>query len=767
MPKTVSSGAISIPGVSTPFTANVLPDAFDARDFEYRPRLQLLPDALDQRGTRDERFVVFHNGKSRAGHAVAAVINTLLVQMGHLARMDRNRENGQSKAPPSEPVTPHTLRHLARRYARFQGTEDSGLSLRAVFKGWFHHGITLDNIWPAAEMDEEPSQNGQDWFRANGADRPLGAYYRINPLRLDDVRAAIGELHAVAASATIHTGWRNPRRMTNPQTGEEMYLIRRELDAEPLGGHAFAIVGYNKEGFLVQNSWGPTWGKEGYATLSYEDWLDSAYDAWVGRPSVPQTAFASGRTRELLAAGNEFVTAAALDTRRLGVHTVTLDNDGLLFPGAKIPSTPAHIEGIFTRMEQWHDQWLSQQVIDKRHIVLYAHGGLVDENRGLTTAQNQLNWWLNNHIYPIFFIWRSGIFETLFNVVRDLWPESDSSELSAFTLTDPIDRGVESLVRQNGRWVWDEMKENAERASKRITKPEQIQWPPNTLQAHQAMSRMPGASLTVSRLAKYVEDHENVVIHLVGHSAGTIFHTELLAPLRAAEVQVETMSFLAAGLRVDRFLKDVHPYIGSDRTVKRFTNFALTNQQEEDDNCRVEPLPVPFYHKSLLYLVSRGLERPKSGQRKPVPLLGMARFFDEPLQQKITQVGGTAIFSRPANSSPPLPSPDSDCTATQHGGFAADPATMLSVLLRALGLAEATERNIFDPDGVALIDQEPPSLDSGQTLSLAEDGAQAQPLVAPPMDGNQVIPEVAVAPRSGSPIVDMLMADGWVETDTP
>ena len=81
--------------------------------------------------------------------------------------------------------------------------------------------------------------------------------------------------------------------------GETMYVISAPADREAIGGHAFALVGYNRTGFLVQNSWGVQWGKGGFATLPYEDWLDSAYDAWVARPGVPQTPLISGRTRTI------------------------------------------------------------------------------------------------------------------------------------------------------------------------------------------------------------------------------------------------------------------------------------------------------------------------------------------------------------------------------------------------------------------------------------------------------------------------------------
>lgn len=37
------------------------------------------------------------------------------------------------------------------------------------------------------------------------------------------------------------------------------------------GGHCVAVVGYNKEGFIIRNSWGRSYGENGYWTLPYSD----------------------------------------------------------------------------------------------------------------------------------------------------------------------------------------------------------------------------------------------------------------------------------------------------------------------------------------------------------------------------------------------------------------------------------------------------------------------------------------------------------------
>lgn len=38
-----------------------------------------------------------------------------------------------------------------------------------------------------------------------------------------------------------------------------------------MGGHAISIVGYTDEGFIIRNSWGKSFGKNGYALLKNQD----------------------------------------------------------------------------------------------------------------------------------------------------------------------------------------------------------------------------------------------------------------------------------------------------------------------------------------------------------------------------------------------------------------------------------------------------------------------------------------------------------------
>src|SRR5947207_2478554 len=116
MPKAVAAGPVAVPGIETPFLANVAPDPFDARDLVYRPRLQFLEPTVDRRPDQD-RSVLTQVGSSCTGHAVASMVNTVL---------------GNRAGVPPERVSPYMLYYLGRRYDEFPGDEDAGSSLRGV-----------------------------------------------------------------------------------------------------------------------------------------------------------------------------------------------------------------------------------------------------------------------------------------------------------------------------------------------------------------------------------------------------------------------------------------------------------------------------------------------------------------------------------------------------------------------------------------------------------------------------------------------------------
>lgn len=46
------------------------------------------------------------------------------------------------------------------------------------------------------------------------------------------------------------------------------------------GGHAISIIGYDKEGFIIRNSWGTSYGDNGYSLIPYSD-FNNFYEIWT------------------------------------------------------------------------------------------------------------------------------------------------------------------------------------------------------------------------------------------------------------------------------------------------------------------------------------------------------------------------------------------------------------------------------------------------------------------------------------------------------
>ena len=650
---------------------NALPDPFDARDLEYRPRLQVLPNRLDQRAGQ----VVFdQSGQSCTGHAVAALIDTVRSDPPDPARSPRHGPPRVAK----EPVSPYMLYAMARKYDEYPGTADVGSSLRGALKGWYHHGVCLRSLWPSLRATRDLNDPE---FMATCFEIPLGAYYRVSTRRIDDMQSAITELNAIAVSAAIHAGWSEPQVQDEGDPNKEMWVIQPSSDT--LGGHAFLIAGYNEVGFLVQNSWGRRWGKRGYATLPYEDWLDNAYDAWVARPGVPQ-AHATPHRRAVITAGSTLAATTGPNLARLKDYTIDVTAGGRMDTKGQITSDPAQVAALAGRMGRDLDAWNATKEQHPRRVVLYAHGGLVGEAGGISIADRMIDWWRINHIYPVHIVWESDALTTVMSYLEQV-----RSSLPFGGLRDGIyealDRMIEGLGRNIAR-LWDEMKTNARLASA-------------PRRRNQAEASAPGVTLFLERLADYHQQHPDLEIHLVAHSAGSVVVAGVLERLVALDVPVESIQLMGGAISVDEFARDILPHVsgapGSTGRVHRFTAYDLQNKYELDDVCPGPPLPA-VYHKSLLYFVARSLEPSRSMFERP--MIGLEIGITSPMlggRSVLDLLGGDSLVLAPTHTGPQ----NARSMAHGHADFDDDEVTMTSVLLRILGATEVVPGITAYPSG--------------------------------------------------------------------
>jgi hypothetical protein len=614
-------------------TLDARPDRPDLRDRIYQPPLVSLPHQYPPPEwiktylpKYSKAGLILDQGEEGActGFGLGAVINYLLFRQFVIA-----------KTPPSPTVSTRMIYHLARKYDEWPGEDYEGSSCRGAMKGWFHHGVCSGKLWPYRDKNGAARFVPPDpKWTADAAQRPLGAYYRIMKDSITDLQAAINEVGAVYVSSDVHRGWDSivPTQSAIP-------TIPWKTGTAPVGGHAFALVGYDASGFVLQNSWGEDWGFHGFARVTYDDWLTNGDDAWVavmGAPiaaRAPAIMLASLRTvsasdAHLSAGLANGATADAVaepprpnawNTETAVNHTVILGNDGLPdHVTLEDADAAAAVERVCYELPK---AWLKSPKNGGRRVAVYAHGGLNDLTASLDRAKVMGPWFEQNGVYPVFIAWQSGVADTIENIIGDLigslisGAQDRKTRSLVDTISDARDYLIEAAAIVPARPIWSQMKQNAV-----------------------AASSGDGGMVTLAKcLAKLGEDYSNLEVHLVGHSAGAILLGAFLRQLASNQLTASTVSLYAPACTV-AFANSTYLPAAEEKVIdpKRVACDVLSNSNELDDT-------VGPYGKSLLYLVSRALE-----PSHKTPILGMEATWEPKLDKE-------GVFAAPA---PGRPNPD-------------------------------------------------------------------------------------------------------------
>jgi hypothetical protein len=169
----------------------------------------------------------------------------------------------------------------------------------------------------------------------------------------------------------------------------------------------------------------------------------------------------------------------------------------------------------------------------------------------------------------------------------------------------------------------------------------------------------------LSEALKRLPEGDRPRLHLVGHSAGSIWLGHLLQQWsRYGNLPIDNLILFAPACTHEFFVSHIKPALSS-ALVKEMHHFLPDDEAEQEDDV------AQIYRKSLLYLVSRSYQQ----KDRVVPLLGMAKHLaDLPIGDIKDRVKTYTTAERP------------DVTAsTTHGGFDNDVITMNSHLKLVLG----------------------------------------------------------------------------------
>jgi hypothetical protein len=424
--------------------------------------------------------------------------------------------------------------------------------------------------------------------------------------------------------------------------------------------------------------------------MDYTDWREHGMDAWIGQVGIYITSHldslgqglqlknamdarkelrkaekarsgssgADGKKTDVLIASSRAMISAnpAVRAQQINPYIVNIANNGVLSDKGSFRTTKQDLKDLANfYLDAAIKDWKLKDD-DPIDVGLYAHGGLVAESSAGDTAATWIPALYSAKIFPVFFMWETGLIDTISNIFRDLGGFDRVAgpgilEKIFGPLEDFKDDRLEGLVAPAGTPIWDEMKENAERATT------------NSNGGLRLLAKeMEGLQPALQKRLRF---------HLIGHSAGAIFHGYLLPALMDSGLKVDGLYFMAPACRIDLFNQNILPHFQKGRIAK-YAQFHLSDPVERADNC------LRIYQRSLLYLVSNAFER-MHGR----PILGMEKFVEEAKLEVNPNPSKVAMWDFITAPTIPLPgSPANRSVSTSHGGFDNDEFTIRAIIER-------------------------------------------------------------------------------------
>jgi C1A family cysteine protease len=152
---------------------------------------------------------------------------------------------------------------------------DSGASLRDGIKTLRNDGACHEDAWPyvITRFDEKPPAACYEQARKH----IIKSYHRIGSIR--EMLVCLADGYPFVFGFAVYESFESAEVARTgvarlPKKGERM-----------LGGHAVMAVGYDQPAkrFLARNSWGGSWGMDGYFTLPFQYLETLADDFWTIR----------------------------------------------------------------------------------------------------------------------------------------------------------------------------------------------------------------------------------------------------------------------------------------------------------------------------------------------------------------------------------------------------------------------------------------------------------------------------------------------------
>lgn len=517
----------------------VTPDTSDFRDIPYVPRLVSLPPRFSPPFLLDSDIHDQDQEPSCTAHAVEAAIFVQRLRL-LLADADRGAISPEDRKKLRR-LSTRMIYEMALIHDEFPGRNTPGSSIRGAIKGVFHNGVA-----PQERSDWKAQAFDLTFARARKARKiSIAAYCRLPP-RVQDYQAAIHEAGAVIVSAFVHQGWIEPQK-----TSGKIKMKPRER----YGAHAFVIVGYDADGFLVLNSAGPKWGRykqdgkelPGVAHWSYRDWAQNVLDGWVISlaPETPESFGLTGRNLPPDVAGTPGDRRALLPRRHelLG-HCIRIEE-------GKLQDFGRYGASLHNLRET--AKYLAKGQMKYDHVLFIAPAETVDEAEALRLIGATRTIFKRNRIYPVYLL-----AETDFAPVFADFSASVVAKAGAVVppSASHFEEQVYQVSRRFGQRLWQSYQSAVAAASKEGG----------------ALDQALGAMLEEFKLCHWEDGRKGLQFHFLGHSAGGRVVAAALACWRrhASGLNVESVNLFAPLITREEHNQHFISRLGSARGKTKF-----------------------------------------------------------------------------------------------------------------------------------------------------------------------------------------------------
>jgi C1A family cysteine protease len=158
---------------------------------------------------------------------------------------------------------------------------EDGTYPRVAMKMLLKHGVCPESYWPYRPRQKDAHKPGADKAAKRYA---IKAYARLGSV--DEMKRSLLINGPFLAGVEVYSSW-----FTRSVTRTGVIPLPKAPDALE-GGHAICVMGYEDQGkaFKFKNSWGRSWGDNGYGYIGFEYIGRYCTDAWSATDLIEDPA---------------------------------------------------------------------------------------------------------------------------------------------------------------------------------------------------------------------------------------------------------------------------------------------------------------------------------------------------------------------------------------------------------------------------------------------------------------------------------------------